>query len=202
VKRILLFVALAFFLTGVACAQENPRFEVTADYSYFRVNPSLPSVWSTQNLNGGGGDVSFFFSNHFGVKADLQGYNSTNQCPATSSGLTNCISSNLFTYMFGPVAKYRFGRFEPFGEILFGGAHSNFYVNACNSNSVLCGGTTPASTAFALAVGGGVDFQATHRLAIRLFDADYVRTNFGNNFVIGNSSQSNFRLQTGLQVRF
>jgi opacity protein-like surface antigen len=201
-KRIFSLAALAFLLGGVACAQEGPRFEVTADYSYFRVNPSLPSVWNTQNLNGGGGDVSVFFTNHFGVKADLQGYNSTNQCPAASSGLTSCTSGNLFTYMFGPVAKYRFGRFEPFGEVLFGGAHSNFYVNACNSNSVLCSTSTPDSTAFAFAVGGGVDFQATHRLAIRLFDADYVRTNFGDNFILGNTSQSNFRLQTGVQVWF
>lgn len=201
-KRIFPLFVIALFLTGVACAQENPRFEVTADYSYFRVNPSLPSVWNSQNLNGGGGDVTFFFSDHFAVKGDLQGYSTSNQCPATSSGLTNCVSSNLITYMFGPVAKYRFGKFEPFGEVLFGGAHSNFYVNACSSNSVLCGGTAPASTAFALAVGGGVDFQATHRLAIRLFDADWVRTDFGNNFILGNSSQNNFRVQTGLQIRF
>jgi len=117
-KRILSFVALALFLGGVACAQENPRFEVTADYSYFRVNPSLPSVWSSQNLSGGGGDVSFFFTNHFGVKADLQGYNSSNQCPAPSSQLPNCTSGNLLTYMFGPVAKYRFGKITPFGEAL------------------------------------------------------------------------------------
>jgi outer membrane immunogenic protein len=201
-KRVVSLVALTLLLAGVACAQENPRFEVTADYSYFRVNPSLPSVWSTQNLNGGGGDVTYFFTNHFGVKGDVQGYNSSNQCPAATSELTNCVSSNLVTYMFGPVAKYRFGKFEPFSEVLFGGAHSNFYVNACKSNSVLCGGTTPASTAFSLAVGGGVDFELTRRFSVRLFDADYVRTGFGNNFILGNSSQSNFRLQTGLQFRF
>lgn len=196
------FVAFALFFGGVASAQEGPRFEVTADYSYFRVNPSLPSVWNTQNLNGGGGDFSFFFTNHFGVKADLQGYNSSNQCPSAASQLSNCTSGNMFTYMFGPVAKYRFHRFEPFGEVLFGGAHSNFYVNACNSSGVLCSNSTPDSTAFALAIGGGVDFQATHRFSIRLFDADYVKTNFGDNFILGNSAQSNFRLQTGVQVRF
>lgn len=201
-KRVVSFFALTLFLAGMAYAQETSKFQVTADYSYFRLNPSLPSVWSTQNLNGGGGDVTYFFFDHLGVKADLQGYASTTQCPAASSALTNCVSSNLLTYMFGPVAKYRVGRFEPFAEVLFGGAHSNFYVNACNSNTVLCGGTTPASTAFALAVGGGIDFPLTHRFSIRLFDADYVRTGFGNNFILGNSTQSNFRVQTGLQYRF
>jgi opacity protein-like surface antigen len=199
--RVLSFVALALFLGGAACAQENPRFEVTADYSYFRVNPSLSSVWSSQNLNGGGGDVTFFFWNHFGVKGDLQAYNSSNQCPAASSELPNCTSGNLLTYMAGPVAKYRFGKIEPFAEALFGGAHSNFYVNACTSSSVLCS-STPDSTAFALAVGGGVDFKATQRFSIRLFDADYVKTNFGNNFILGNSSQNNLRVQAGVQFRF
>jgi len=201
-KRTFSFVAVALFLAGFARTQETPKFEVTADYSYFRVNPSLPSVWNSQNLNGGGGELSYYFFNHLGVKADLQAYNSSSQCPASTSALTNCVSSNLLTYMFGPVAKYRIGRFEPFGEVLFGGAHSNFYVNACKYNDVLCGGTTPASTAFALAVGGGVDFELSHRSSLRLFDADYVRTGFGNNFILGNGTQSNFRLQTGLQYRF
>lgn len=200
-QRVFLFVAV-FLFGGFACAQERPRFEVTADYSYFRVNPSLPSVWNTQNLNGGGGDVTVFFLNHFGVKADLQGYNSTNQCPAASSALTDCVSSNLFTYMFGPVAKYRFHRLEPFAEALFGGAHSNFYKNACTANTVLCASPNADTTAFSMAFGGGVDFEATRRFSVRLFDADYVKTNFGNNFILGNRAQSNFRFQTGLQFRF
>ena len=202
-QRIFLFVAFTLLFSGVSCAQEeHPRFEVTADYSYFRANPSLPSVWNTQNLNGGGGDVTVFFLNHFGVRADLQGYNSTNQCPAASSGLTNCVNSNLFTYMFGPVAKYRFHRFEPFADALFGGAHSNFYKSACTANTVLYEGTNADTTAFSMAFGGGVDFEATHRFSLRLFDADYVRTGFGNNFILGNSAQSNFRVQTGVQFRF
>lgn len=200
--RVFSLVAIALLFGGAACAQETQKFEVTADYSYFRFNPGLPSVWSTQNLNGGGGDASFFFMNHFGVKADLQGYNSSNQCPAASSGLTNCVSGNVFTYLFGPVAKYRFGRFEPFGEALFGGAHSNFYVNACNSNGVLCGYSSPNSTAFTMAFGGGVDFDATRHVAIRLFDADYVKTGFNNNFILGDSSQNNLRVQAGVQFRF
>ena len=201
-KHAFSMIALALLLGSVARAQDNPKFEVTADYSYFRANPSLSSVWSPQNLNGGGADVSFFFLDHFGVKADLQAYNSSNQCPAASSELPNCTSGNLVTYMFGPVAQYRFGRIAPFAEALFGGAHSNFYVNACTSSSVLCNSPTPDSTAFALAVGGGVDLRATRLFSIRLFDADFVKTNFGNNFILGNSSQNNFRLQSGVQLRF
>jgi len=52
------------------------------------------------------------------------------------------------------------------------------------------------------AVGCGVDLRATRLFSIRLFDVDYVKTNFGNNFILGNSSQNNFRLQSGVQLRF
>ena len=204
--RVVSFVALALLLAGIACAQEGPRFEVTADYSYLRFYPGLPSVWANQNLNGGGGDASVFFLNHFGfnfgAKADLQGYASSGQCPSASSELTGCVGSNQFTYLFGLVAKYRIGRFEPFGEALFGGAHSNFYASACNSNTVLCGNLKPESTSFAMAFGGGLDLQATRHIAIRVFEADFVKTGYGNNFILGDSSQGNFRVQAGVQFRF
>jgi len=205
-KCFLWLVVLGLLSGGIACAQEGPRFEVTADYSYMRFYPGLPSVWDDQNLNGGGGEATVFFLNrhgfNFGAKADLQGYASANQCPSAASELSACVGSKQFTYIFGPVAKYRLGRFEPFGEALFGGAHSNFYVSACNRNTVLCSGSTPDSTSFAMAFGGGLDLQATRRIAIRLFDVDFLRTNYGDNFILGDSSQGNFRVQAGVQFRF
>jgi len=200
-KRIVLLIAVAFLFGGVAFAQDNPRIQITGDYSYFRLNPSLGSTWDSQNANGGGGDITYFLTQHIGVKADFQGYNSNSQCPNANSGFTGCASGNLFTYMFGPVVKYRVSKFEPFGEVLFGGAHSNFYTSACNNNSGLCGGS-PTTTAFSWAIGGGVDLPVTHHLAVRLFDADYVLNRFSDNFIGGNSTQNNFRLQTGLQYRF
>lgn len=86
-------------------------------------------------------------------------------------------------------------------EVLAGGAHSNFYGYACSQEGI-CGSKSPSNNAFALAIGGGVDIKATERIAIRLVDADYELTRFGNNFTGGNNSQSNFRFQTGRQFRF
>jgi opacity protein-like surface antigen len=98
--------------------------------------------------------------------------------------------------------KYRAGKFEPFAEVLAGGAHSNFYGNACSNVSGICGSKSPSNNAFALVIGGGVDINLSSKFAIRLVDADYELTRFGNNFTGGNNSQSNFRFQTGVQFRF
>ena len=47
-----------------------------------------------------------------------------------------------------------------------------------------------------------MDYSANEKITIRIVDADYVLTRFGNNFTGGNNSQSNFRFQTGVQFRF
>lgn len=174
---------------------------MTADYSYFRFNPTLSSYFNSQNLNGGGGDITFFFSRYVGIKADLQGYNSFTQCTKSGAPVNGCASGNLSTYMFGPEFKYHGeGRFEPFGEVLVGGAYSNFYANACKNG--ICGSASPNNNAFSFAAGGGVDIRATSRISLRPVDADYVLTNFANHLNGGSSTQSNFRFTTGIQFRF
>ena len=82
-------------------AQDSPKVEATGDYSYFRLNPGLPSVWNSQNLNGGGGQVVLYLKPWLAVAADLRGYGSFTQCPKSSSVFTGCASGNLFTHTFG-----------------------------------------------------------------------------------------------------
>jgi opacity protein-like surface antigen len=202
--RFSLVFAIAVIFSGVAMAQDQPKVEVTGDYSYYRFNPGLPSLWNSQNLNGGGGQATLYVSRWLGFAADLQGYGSYTQCvkPNNPLDVTGCASANVFTYMFGPQIKYRAGKLEPFAEVLVGGAHSNFYGSACQNISGICGSTSPTNNAFAMAIGGGVDIAVSGRFAIRLVDADYELTRFGNNFTGGNNSQSNFRFQTGVQFRF
>lgn len=200
-RRIALLLGVALVLGGLAYAQEDHKIEATGDYSYFRANPGLPSYFNSQNLNGGGGQFTFFMTPNIGLAGDLQGYGSYTQCTKPTAPIAGCASGNLFTYMFGPQLKARMGKLEPFGEVLLGGAHSNFYGNACTKTGI-CGSKSPSNNAFSFAVGGGVDYTATEKITIRIVDADYVLTRFGNNFTGGNNSQSNFRFQTGIQFRF
>jgi hypothetical protein len=128
--RLIFVFAAALVFGAVLMAQDDHKIEVTGDYSYFRFNPGLPSYFNSQNLNGGG-DVTYFLTQMFGFKADLQGYGSYTQCTKPGAPITGCAQGNLFTYMFGPEVKFRMGKLEPFGEVLLGGAHSNLYGNAC-----------------------------------------------------------------------
>jgi opacity protein-like surface antigen len=164
-RRFTISLALALLACGACLAQDSPKAELTGDYSYFRLNPGLPSVWNSQNLNGGGGQVALYFKPWLALAADLQGYGSFTQCPKTSSQFTGCASGNLLTYTFGPQIKYRAGKLEPFAEVLLGGAHTNFYANACNKNTGECGSRSPSNNAFALAIGGGLDIALSSRFA-------------------------------------
>jgi len=62
---------------------------------------------------------------------DLQGYGSNltrfNIAPNATFplGTSGNVQGNLFTYLFGPQIKVRAHHFQPYGHLLFGGAHSN-----------------------------------------------------------------------------
>jgi hypothetical protein len=124
-----LILGITLLFGVVVYAQETPKIEVTGDYSYFRLNPGLPSYFNSQNLNGGGGNGAFFFTPNIALESDLQGYGSFTQCTKPTAPISGCASGNLFTYMFGPEFKYRAGKFQPLAEVLVGGAHSNLYAN-------------------------------------------------------------------------
>src|SRR5437588_6597091 len=113
-----------------AWAQEFPRFELGADYSFARFNPNAAYTHG-HSLNGGGGSLVVNINEFLGIKMDLQGYKSTTRdfvIPAGvnfPSGAQGSISGDLFTYLFGPEIKVRTHGVHPFAHILFGAAHSN-----------------------------------------------------------------------------
>jgi len=108
-------------------------------------------------------------------------------------------SGNLFTYMFGPQIKKHSGKFQPFGEGLFGAAHSNGYgtiirclqtqgCQAINGNS--------SNNAFAMEFGGGVDFALSEHVQLRPVEVDYLLTRFG--YRSYSASQNNFKYFAGV----
>jgi hypothetical protein len=193
-----------------AWAQEFPRFDVGADYSFARFHPNA-AYTQGHSLNGGGGDFVVNINEYLGIKADFQGYGSnTNtfvipQNVSFPGGASGKISGNLFTYMFGPQIKVRMHGFHPFAHVLLGGAHSNVYANAfkqiCQPIAGDCSfSKAPAENGFALAFGGGVDIPLGKTFSFRPAEVDYLLTHFTNQFA--NSNQNNFRYSAGIVVSF
>jgi opacity protein-like surface antigen len=170
---------LLFAVAGSARAQDNPKGEIAGNYTYIHINPGGFATVSI-DCHGGGGSAAWSLNHYLGVVGEFSG------CKWTGfPGL----SAHTFTYLFGPRLTYRaYGRLEPFGEVLLGGAHiRGMTVGFSGSGS---------DTAFAMAIGGGADYKWKPSVAIRFIQADYLYSR------LGGTKQNNFRLQAGVVFRF
>jgi len=208
--QLTILLTAASLACGVAYAQDTPKAEVWADYSYIYFTPQNNNYIKSFSLNGGGGGGAYYLTKMIGIEGEVEGYGSYNHSVnvpppyCNGAGCTIIASGNLFTYNVGPIIKYRTKHFEPFAEVLFGGAHSNFYGNLyqhCTTAGCVVASKSPSNNAFDFLIGGGVDIPLSPKFAIRPAQFDYVLTRFGNDFTHGNNNQSNFRFQAGIEFR-
>ena len=201
-RTVLLSVTLLFGI--VIWAQDVPKVEIPLGFSMINVHPDLTPITSF-NVFGGGGQIDFNFGPVFGIKADFMGYTQGSglRQKLTDAGytVTGNLQGNMFTYMFGPQFKKHSGRVQPFGEALFGAAHTNAYANIYDSIH----GLTSASSnnnAFAMAFGAGIDIVANRHFFLRPVQVDYLYTRFGVNGTSYTGNQNNFRYVGGLGFTF
>lgn len=211
-KKSLVLIAVGLMCTAAAVAQDVPKFELTGGYSYVNFHPGLSQITS-QNMNGGGGAFVYNLTNLIGIKADFMGYavgsGWTNKLINAGYPVTGSASGNMFTYMFGPQIKKHSGKFQPFGEALFGAAHSNGYatilrcISGNDSTSCNLKSGNGNNNAFAMEYGGGLDYALTPHIQIRPVEVDYLYTNFSSNHVahIANS-QNSFKYFAGVNFTF
>jgi opacity protein-like surface antigen len=206
----LILVGLVVLLGSVAFAQD-PKAEVSINYSYMRFNPENSSVINSFSLNGGGGAFSYFFNSMIGIKAEFEGYGSQTRnfnftntafCNTEGGVCTGSAQGNLFTYNVGPVVKFRTPHFQPFVEAMFGGAHSNVVGNLKKDCTGCVVVKSPSNNAFDFIIGGGIDIPITHSISFRPVELDLALTRFGNAFTKGNNNQSNLRYQAGFVFSF
>jgi len=88
----------------------------------------------------------------------------------------------MYTYMFGPTFSARMKRLTPFAHALFGGATF---------------GGGGSGGAFSMALGGGLDVNASRHLAVRLVQADWLMF-----YADGGTAKKNVLASTGLVFRF
>jgi len=188
IARLFLVIACAivgFSFSTAANAQVPTSGNVFFGYSYY--NTDLSSV-DRANTNGWEASVEGKVIPFLGIVADFDGhYGSQNfvggVCGLTCSPTTFNANVTEQNFLFGPRVSFSAGRFRPFAEALFGGAHVN--VN----NGV------GSDTSFATALGGGLDYKIIRPVAWR-FQGDYVQTRFFG------TTQNNIRLSTGIVFRF
>jgi Outer membrane protein beta-barrel domain len=209
-RHSIVLVCLLLFGT-VVLAQDYAKVEVPVNYSYMRFNPENGSTVSSFSMNGGGGGVAVYVNDWLGIQGEFEGYATAGTKTFNFAGTsalcpTGCIVSangNLFTYNVGPIIKHRSEHFEPFVEMLFGGAHTNTYGNVLKACQLNCQtSAAPSNNAWSYIFGGGIDIPISKSIAIRPAQLDYVLTRFQSAFTTEHRNQQNFRYQAGVVLRF
>ncbi len=181
-RKLLLIAALTLALPILAQAQESPRTEVFGGYSYLRGDDDDGGI----DLHGWNASFNQNIVKWAGIKADFSGHYGDVTLSATQRA---DISSHLF--LVGPQFSLRKSeRFTPFGHALFGVMRADLtFFDPTGKVSL-------TDSAFAMALGGGLDIKVFDIMAVRLFQADYVLTRFDDD------TQNAFRVSTGLVLRF
>lgn len=195
-KRWVLLCGAMLLFAGIASAQD--KVEVFGGYSYVHADQSLFGTVNDLNFNGGSGSVAYNVIPWVGIVADFGGYH------WNGSGIYAGEDGTAVSYMFGPKVSMHLGRVTPFVQSLYGGTHLT--GQTCEEESVrvhpqgTTGGGSSCSSgsanSFSLTVGGGLDWDATRHIGVRLVQAEYYMTRFGN------ETQNNLRLSAGVTFRF
>lgn len=175
-RRVVVSLALAVLFSLPLLAQDNNKVEIFGGYQYTRAAPSFGL--NGVNLNGWDASATGNIKSWVGMTADV------------SSGYRNVngVNSHLNNFLFGPTFTYtKADHFKPFAHVLFGVSQTGGTLEHISS---------PSDSAFAWAMGGGVDASVTRHFALRLFQADYFMTRFAS------SGQDNTRVSTGVVYRF
>jgi outer membrane protein with beta-barrel domain len=184
-QKLFLIAALMMVAPVLAQAQEAPRTEIFSGYSYMRLEDSQTDG-QDRDLNGYqvSGAVTMF-KKYLALKVDVSGHFGdflVNQTPR--------IDQSQYLFLAGPQYTFRKNeRFQPFAHALFGAVRRNLKGDLL--------GLDQTDYGFALAVGGGVDVKTPlgKKVAVRLFQADYVRTQ------LDDTTFGNIRASAGIVVR-
>jgi len=185
---------LVILSLALPCAAQPDTHSANIDVRYSaQISNAGPGNCGCFSLQGGAADLFLNFigigANHgpgLGAAVDI-GSEHTSSVNGAAYGLT------LTTFTAGPRVVLRGHRLEPFGQALFGFAHGS------NSSFPVGGSLAASANAFALDIGGAMDYYLNNRLSIRLVQADYLRTSLPN---LGSNWQNNLRIAVGVTLHF
>ncbi|MGA3328987.1 MAG: hypothetical protein ABSF45_31445 [Terriglobia bacterium] len=178
--------AALLFSSAAAYGQGLRSSEVSLGYSLVRAN-TPPGQCGCFNMNGLSGEFATGLGHGFSVVADLGGYHQGN---VVGSGL----SLWMVNYLFGPRVSYRRSKhWTPFAQFLVGGSHVSGTLYGSST------GVSGSANGFSLSTGGGLDWNATRHVSVRLFQLEYLNTRLPNS---SNNVQNNLRYTAGVVFHF
>jgi len=183
---------LAFAVLLFATPSHAQSIELFGGYSFVRAPvtftqtilcpvPGCPTATNTQhlNLNGWEAGGALKILGPLALAADF----------SRTSGSFQGANTYIQTYLAGPQLRFP-GRVSPFAHFLVGAAHESISTNA---GSLTFG---PTQSAFATALGVGIDLKVLPLLSIRPIQIDYLLTHFNS------SVQNQPRVSAGILVHF
>jgi hypothetical protein len=176
-------IAASMFFMFSELAATQTSGNVFFGYSYYSTNIS-----TIDRMNANGWEASYEgrILPYIGLVGDVSAHYGSENFPTVTCGVCTptIFNANVSeeNFIAGPRFGVPIGKFRPFAQVLFGGAHVN-----TNGNG--------SDTSFATAVGGGLDYRLLRIFAWRL-QGDYIQTRFFS------LTQNNGRISTGIVVRF
>lgn len=165
--------------------KDTPRFDVSVGYERIQAN-APPGICNCFGANGGYLDFNVWLKPLFGVVGQFTGAQQSN-ISSLGQNLT------LTTFMGGPRFMFPIHRVVPYGEFLLGAAHgSNSYFPIGNTYET-------SASSFAYAPGGGVNFDISRRISVRLVEAHYLHTSLPNGTT---NHQNQLQIGAGIVFRF
>lgn len=177
--------------------REFPRVEVYGGIAYANLN--LPGLSDRRHAGGWGTSVTANVTRHFGFTGDFAGQYK----PQCAENDVDCIIRELFStqlvryssYQFlgGPQVRFGGVRFSGFAHALFGGVRHR--VRLLDTATGVETEIKPGPQ-FAMAYGGGLDWNLGEQLAVRLLQVDYIPVRESPSW------KHNVRIQGGIVLRF
>jgi Outer membrane protein beta-barrel domain len=178
-RKLFVIVFSLCLLTAAGAAQIPTSGNVYFGYS---LNHGSTGVTDTGTLNGWEGTVEGNIFPHVGLVADVSQQYGTLFIPFFGEDASETTTS----YLFGPRVSFRIGKFRPYVHALIGAGHLHESVFGVGEHG---------ETAYADAIGGGVDYHLLPHLSWRV-QLDALQTNFHSSW------QDNTRFSTGLAFSF
>src|SRR5262249_35552281 len=153
-----------------ASASDLSRFDVSVGYSYVR-GRTVIATGCCFNMNGGSTSVNVNLSDWIGIVGDFGAF-------YTHSVQNRGFSLSMITYTFGPrLTIHKNSRLSLYVQTLYGGGHAGgtLYTRGFKVNSNL-----GPRNAFAMDLGGGLDWNVSRRIGFRAAQLDWLFTKFPN----------------------